>query len=84
MNNLGYAREKEGELEDAYKYYTQAAAQHSDTPIVVTYEKSWRGKGISQIAEKNAENVQKVMAARERHSGTRGSPEYAWGLGHQP
>lgn len=61
LNNLGYAREKEGELEDAYKYYTQAAAQHSDTPIVVTYEKSWRGKGISQIAAKNAENVQKVM-----------------------
>jgi len=61
LNNLGYAREKEGELEDAYKYYSQAAAQHSDTPIVVTFEKSWRGKGISQIAEKNAENVQKVM-----------------------
>ncbi len=61
LNNIGYAREKEGELEDAYKYYSQAAAQHSDTPIVVTFEKSWRGKGISQIAEKNAENVQKVM-----------------------
>ncbi len=61
LNNLGYAREKEGELEDAYKYYTQAAAQHSDTPIVVTFEKSWRGKGISQIAEKNAQAVQKVM-----------------------
>jgi Flp pilus assembly protein TadD len=62
LNNLGYAREKEGELEDAYKFYSEAAAQHSDTPIVVTYEKSWRGKGISQIAQRNAENVQKVMA----------------------
>jgi Flp pilus assembly protein TadD len=61
LNNLGYAREKEGELEDAYKYYAQAAAQHSDTPIVVTVRPSWRGKGISDIAERNAENVKKEM-----------------------
>jgi Flp pilus assembly protein TadD len=61
LNNLGYAREKEGELEDAYKFYTQAASQRSDTPIVVTFQKSWRGKGISQVAQKNAENVRQVM-----------------------
>ena len=33
LNNLGYAREKEGELEDAYKYYTPgrgAALRHAD------------------------------------------------------
>lgn len=61
LNNLGYAREKEGELEDAYKYYSQAANQHSDTPIVVTINKSWRGKGISQIAEGNANKVRNLM-----------------------
>ena len=61
LNNLGYAREKEGELEDAYKYYSQAAAQHSDTPIVVTINKNWRGKGISQIAEGNANKVRNLM-----------------------
>ena len=61
LNNLGYAREKEGELEDAYKYYTQAANQHSDTPIVVTVNKNWRGKGISQIAEGNANKVRNLM-----------------------
>ncbi len=61
LNNLGYAREKEGELEDAYKYYSEAAAQHSDTPIVVTLRPSWRGKGISEIAERNAESVKKEM-----------------------
>src|SRR5215472_7231010 len=42
LNNLGYAREKEGELEQAYQFYSQAAAQHSDTPIVVTVNKNWR------------------------------------------
>ena len=61
LNNLGYAREKEGELEDAYKFYTQAADQHSDTPIVVTMKPAWRGKGISTIAASNARKVQNVM-----------------------
>lgn len=61
LNNLGYAREKEGELEDAYKFYTQAAQLHSDTPIVVTVRPSWRGKGISDIAARNAANVRRLM-----------------------
>lgn len=61
LNNLGYAREKEGELEDAYRYYSDAAKENSTTPIVVTMHKAWRGKGISEIAGKNAQNVRKLM-----------------------
>jgi Flp pilus assembly protein TadD len=61
LNNIGFAREKEGELEDAYKFYTQAADQNSDTPIVVTMRQSWRGKGISSIAAANARKVQNLM-----------------------
>src|SRR5580698_2749074 len=61
LNNLGFAREKEGELEDAYKFYSEAASQHSNTPIVVTVHQSWRGKGISTIAASNAKKVQNVM-----------------------
>ena len=61
LNNLGFAREMEGELEQAYQFYSEAANQHSDTPIVVTVKKSWRGKGISQIAEGNANKVQNLM-----------------------
>ncbi len=62
LNNLGYAREKEGELEQAYQFYSEAANQHSDTPIVVTIHKSWRGKPISEVAETNANKVQNLMA----------------------
>jgi tetratricopeptide (TPR) repeat protein len=78
LNNLGYAREKEGELEDAYKFYTQAAQQNSDTPIVVTMKQSWRGKGISAIAGQNAKKVQYLMeheqsvAAKVARLNTRG------------
>src|ERR1700758_2783944 len=61
LNNLGYAREKEGELEQAYKFYSEAAAQHSDTPIVVSMKQSWRGKPISEIAEANANKVRNLM-----------------------
>lgn len=61
LNNLGYAREKEGELEQAYKFYSEAAAQHSDTPIVVSMKQSWRGKPISEIAQSNANKVQNLM-----------------------
>ncbi len=68
LNNIGYAREKEGELEDAYKFYTQAADQHSDTPIVVTMKPAWRGKGISSIAALNARKVQNVMEHEQNTS----------------
>jgi len=61
LNNLGYAREKEGELEQAYSFYSKAANQHSDTPIVVTVHKSWRGKPISEVAEANANKIRNLM-----------------------
>jgi Flp pilus assembly protein TadD len=69
LNNLGYAKEEEGELEEAYKYYTQAANQHSTTPIVVTARPQWRGKGISEIAAQNAEQIRNVMS-HEQDLGT--------------
>ena len=61
LNNLGYAKEKEGELELALNYYTQAAKTGSKDPVVVTLNKNWRGKPISEIADKNAEKVRKIM-----------------------
>ena len=61
LNNLGFAKEKEGELEEAYRYYTRAANLQSGEPIVVTARASWRGKRISDIAARNAENVRKLM-----------------------
>ena len=61
LNNLGYAREKEGELEQAYQFYSEAANRHSETPIVVSMKPQWRGKPISQIAEANANKVRNEM-----------------------
>ena len=69
LNNLGFAREQEGELEDAYGYYVRAGSQHSDAPILVTTRSSWRGKSISEIAARNADKV-RVLMSREQDIST--------------
>jgi Flp pilus assembly protein TadD len=63
LNNLGYTKEKEGELELALSFYLRSAAIDSSEPIIVAVNKSWRGKGISSVA---AENAKKARRALER------------------
>lgn len=65
LNNLGFAREKEGEYEQSLGFYTRAAQQHSHQPIVVTLNRDWRGKSISEIAARNAKALRKLMAEQE-------------------
>jgi Flp pilus assembly protein TadD len=65
MNNLGYAKEKEGELQQALKYYSQAATSGSHEPVIVSIHPSWRGKPIDEIADANAKKVQRLMNKEE-------------------
>lgn len=65
LNNLGFAKEKEGELEQALKFYSDAALTGSDEPVVVTINKNWRGKPIREIASDNANKVRKQMNKEE-------------------
>ncbi|HEY6307145.1 MAG TPA: tetratricopeptide repeat protein [Candidatus Angelobacter sp.] len=58
LNNLGFAKEKEGDLEGAIKSYQRAASTGSQEKIVVTANKDWRGKPISEIAQSNAANAE--------------------------
>jgi Flp pilus assembly protein TadD len=62
LNNLGYAKEKEGELEEAIKNYERAASTQSRELIVATAKKDWRGKAISDIAARNAEAARADLA----------------------
>jgi Flp pilus assembly protein TadD len=62
LNNMGFAKEKEGELEDAIKSYEKAAATRSTDPVVVTSNKDWRGKPIWEVADQNAENTRRILA----------------------
>lgn len=62
LNNLGFAREKEGELENAIRLYSQSAATGSRERIVVTYNKEWRGRAISDVAADNADKARDELA----------------------
>jgi Flp pilus assembly protein TadD len=57
LNNLGVAKEMEGESEAALRFYDDAAAAHSDAAAVVTLDRSWRGKPLSEMAEQNAKRL---------------------------
>ncbi len=65
LNNLGYTKEKEGELEAALSYYSAAAALNSKDPVIVTAKRDWRGKPISEIASSNAQKVRKALRTAE-------------------
>ncbi len=65
LNNLGYAQEKEGELEQALSFYTAAAATRANDPVVVTPISGWRGKAISQISSDNARKIRRMMGRQE-------------------
>jgi Flp pilus assembly protein TadD len=57
LNNLGVAKEMEGEFDDALKYYQAAAAIHSDERVVVTLQRDWRGKPVTEMAADSAKKL---------------------------
>lgn len=61
LNNMGYAKEKEGEIEKAISFYDSSAATGSREPIVIAFNKNWRGKPISEVAARNAEASRKEL-----------------------
>ncbi len=68
LNNIGYAKEKEGELDAALGFYTSAANLASSEPVVVTLNKDWRGQPISDVASENAKKLQKILRKAESPS----------------
>lgn len=61
LNNLGVAEESLGDYDNALKNYDAAAQAHSSEPIVITLNKSWRGKPISQMAAESAQKIEKRL-----------------------
>jgi Flp pilus assembly protein TadD len=68
LNNLGVANEAIGNYQDALNYYRQAANTRSTEPVVVSMDRSWRGKPVSQMAEDSA----KKLEARMQQGGASG------------
>ncbi len=59
LNNMGVAKEAEGDFEGALKYYSAAANSPSAASAAVTSESDSRGRPVTQIA---ADNVKRVKA----------------------
>lgn len=59
LNNLGVANEAVGDYQDALKYYNMAAQSHSSEPVVVTLDRSWAGKPVSEMAAASAKRLEK-------------------------
>lgn len=71
LNNLGVADETIGDFEDAMKSYREAAEAHSTEPVVVTLDRTWRGKPVSVMAaasEKRLEERLKRMDSAQEHA----------------
>jgi len=64
LNNMGVAKEMEGESEAALKYYDSAAAAQSDAAAVVTLNPAWRGKPVTEMAAQNAKNLRTRLEAQ--------------------
>jgi Flp pilus assembly protein TadD len=62
LNNLGAAKEMQGENEDALRLYDRAAAAQQTASAVVTTNPSWRGRPVAQMAEQNAKALRDHLA----------------------
>ena len=62
LNNMGVAKEMEGEAQEALKYYDEAAGTHSDAAAIVTVERTWRGKPVYEMAQQNAKALRNRLA----------------------
>jgi Flp pilus assembly protein TadD len=61
LNNLGVAKEARGDYDEAMKYYMAAANSHSTEPVIVTLNRAWRGKPISEMAADSAKKLSERM-----------------------
>jgi len=62
LNNMGAAKEMEGEEEEALKYYDQATQAQSNAAAIVTADRSWRGHPVSKMAQQNARDLRNHLA----------------------
>jgi Flp pilus assembly protein TadD len=65
LNNLGVAKETEGDFEGAESYYERAAAASHGGTVTVTLSNSWRGKPATELAADSAKRLRQRLAAHE-------------------
>ncbi len=62
LNNMGVAKEMEGEDQEALRYYDEASAGQGDAAAVVTTNRVWRGRPVIAMARQNAKSLRDELA----------------------
>jgi Flp pilus assembly protein TadD len=62
LNNMGVAKEMEGEEQEALKYYDQASVGQADATAVVSTNSAWRGRPVIEMARENAKALRDHLA----------------------
>ena len=62
LNNMGVAKEMEGEEQEALRYFDEASRADSDATAVVTTNPGWRGRQVSQMAQQNAKALREHLS----------------------
>jgi Flp pilus assembly protein TadD len=62
LNNLGVAKEMEGEDQQALKYYDESAGMQSELTAAVTLNPSSRGRRVSEMAANSARSLRDRLA----------------------
>jgi Flp pilus assembly protein TadD len=62
LNNLGVAKEMQGEEQEALRYYDQSAAAHSNATAAVTMNRTLRGRPVGEISQEGAKAVRARLA----------------------
>lgn len=65
LNNLGVAKEMQGDYEAALKYYNAAARTHSKAPVIVSVDTAVQGRPVSEIAAESAKRLKRSMEGVE-------------------
>jgi Flp pilus assembly protein TadD len=65
LNNMGVVQEMEGDFDQALKYYSAVAETHSTEPVIVTLNRKWRGKPISELAADSEKKVRQRLQSDE-------------------
>ncbi|MGH9503242.1 MAG: tetratricopeptide repeat protein [Terriglobales bacterium] len=72
LNNLGVAKEAEGDFEGALRYYQAAAGMHSQESVIVSQNGAWKGKPVSEMAQQTAKRLKlrmQTMGGAEERAG---------------
>jgi Flp pilus assembly protein TadD len=65
LNNMGVVQEMKGDFDQALKYYRAVADSHSTEPVIVTPNRKWRGKPISEAAADSEKKVRQRLQTDE-------------------